>query len=182
MTATHAPGLAIVEDGLLVSTNPATGEEVARVRIAGPEDVAAAVERARAAAAWWAGLGFAGRRTRLLQFRGVLASRMPEIADLLRRECGKPMIEGVTETAAVIPHLAWAAGNARRVLGPRRVRGSTVALEYSARLEYQPLGVIGAIGPWNYPAGAISVLAAYVLAAGNAMVYKPSEHTPGVSQ
>jgi succinate-semialdehyde dehydrogenase/glutarate-semialdehyde dehydrogenase len=182
MTATHTPGLPTVEDGLLVSTNPATGEEVARVPIAGPEDVAAAVDRARTAAAWWTGLGFAGRRTRLLQFRSVLASRMPEIADLLRRECGKPMIEGVTETAGVIPHVAWAARNARRVLGPRRVRASTVALEYSARMEYQPLGVIGAIGPWNYPAGAISALAAYVLAAGNAMVYKPSEYTPGVSQ
>jgi succinate-semialdehyde dehydrogenase / glutarate-semialdehyde dehydrogenase len=182
MTATHTPGLPIVEDGLLVSTNPATGEEVARVPIAGPEDVAAAVDRARTAAAWWTGLGFAGRRTRLLQFRSVLASRMPEIADLLRRECGKPMIEGVTETAGVIPHVAWAARNARRVLGPRRVRASTVALEYSARMEYQPLGVIGAIGPWNYPAGAISALVAYVLAAGNAMVYKPSEYTPGVSQ
>jgi succinate-semialdehyde dehydrogenase / glutarate-semialdehyde dehydrogenase len=182
MTATHTPGLPTVEDGLLVSTNPATGEEVARVPIAGPEDVAAAVDRARTAAAWWAGLGFAGRRTRLLQFRSVLANRMPEIADLLGRECGKPVIDGVTETAAVIPHVAWAARNARRVLGPRRVRASTVALEYSARLEYQPLGVIGAIGPWNYPAGAISVLAAYALAAGNAMVYKPSEHTPGVSQ
>jgi len=181
-TQTNTPGLPSVEDGLLVSTNPATGEEVARVPIAGPDDVAAAVDRARTAATWWAGLGFAGRRTRLLQFRSVLASRMPEIADLLRRECGKPMIEGVTETAAVIPHVAWAARNARRVLGPRRVRASTVALEYSARMEYQPLGVVGAIGPWNYPAGAISALAAYVLAAGNAMVYKPSEYTPGVSQ
>jgi acyl-CoA reductase-like NAD-dependent aldehyde dehydrogenase len=112
----------------------------------------------------------------------MLANRIPEIADLLHRECGKPMIEGVTETAAVIPHVAWAARNARRVLGPRRVRASTVALEFSARMEYQPLGVVGAIGPWNYPAGAICVLAAYVLAAGNAMVYKPSEYTPGVSQ
>jgi succinate-semialdehyde dehydrogenase / glutarate-semialdehyde dehydrogenase len=184
MTAiqTNAPGLPIVQDGLLVSTNPATGEEVARVPIAGPDDVAAAVERARTAAAWWAGLGFAGRRTRLLRFRSILASRMPEIADLLHRECGKPMIEGVTETAAVIPHIPWAAGNARRVLGPRRVRGSMLVLEFSARLEYQPLGVIGAIGPWNYPAGAIAALAACVLAAGNAMVYKPSEYTPGVSQ
>jgi acyl-CoA reductase-like NAD-dependent aldehyde dehydrogenase len=184
MTATqpNAPGLPRVQDGLLVSTNPATGAQVARVPIAGAEDVAAAVERARAAAAWWAGLGVGGRRTRLLRFRSVLANRMPEIADLLRRECGKPMIDGVTETAAAIPRVAWAAGNARRVLGPRRVRGSTVALEFSARLEYQPLGVIGAIGPWNSPAGAISALAAYALAAGNAMVYKPSEYTPGVSQ
>ena len=137
MTATHASGLPWVEDGLLVSTNPATGAEVARV---------------------------------------------PEIADLLGRECGKPVVDGVTETAAFLPHIAWAAGNARRVLGLRRVRGSRLVLELSARLEYQPLGVVGAIGPWNYPAGAIWVLAAYALAPGNAMVYQPSQHTPGVSQ
>jgi succinate-semialdehyde dehydrogenase / glutarate-semialdehyde dehydrogenase len=94
MTTTHAPGLPIVEDGLLVSTNPATGEEVARVPIARTDDVAAAVDRARAAAGWWAGLGFAGRRTRLLGFRSILANRMPEIAELLRRECGKPVVDG----------------------------------------------------------------------------------------
>jgi acyl-CoA reductase-like NAD-dependent aldehyde dehydrogenase len=127
--------------------------------IARAGDVAAAVEQARAAAAWWAGLGFAGRRTRLLQFRGILANRMPEIADLLRRECGKPVVDGVVEAAAFLPHIPWAARNARRVLGLRRVRGSTLVLEFSARLEYQPLGVIGAIGPWNYPVAAICSLA-----------------------
>jgi succinate-semialdehyde dehydrogenase/glutarate-semialdehyde dehydrogenase len=182
MTATHTSGLPTVEHGLLISTNPATGEEVARVPMAGTDDVAAAVDRARAAAAWWAGLGFAGRRIRLLRFRSLLANRMPEIAELLRRECGKPVVDGVVETAAFIPHIAWAAGNARRVLGLRRVRGSMLVLEFSARLEYQPFGVIGAIGPWNYPVAAICSLAAYALAAGNAMVFKPSEYTPGVSQ
>ena len=122
MTATHTntPGLPTVEDGLLVSTNPATGQEVARVAIAGPDDVAAAVERARVAAAWWAGLGFAGRRTCLLQFRSILANRISEIAELLHRECGKPMIDGVMETTAVLAHVGWAARNARRVLGRRR--------------------------------------------------------------
>ena len=121
MTATHTntPGLPIVQDGLLISTNPATGKEVARVAIAGPDDVAAAVERARAAAAWWAGLGFAGRRIRLLRFRSILANRMPEIAELLHRECGKPMVDGVMETTAVLSHITWAAGNARRVLDDR---------------------------------------------------------------
>jgi acyl-CoA reductase-like NAD-dependent aldehyde dehydrogenase len=109
-TRTNAPGLPIVEDGLLVSTNPATGESAARVRIAGTDDVADAVERARAAAAWWAGLGFAGRRTRLLQLRSILANRMPEIANLLRRECGKPVVDGVVETAAFLPHIPCVPG------------------------------------------------------------------------
>jgi acyl-CoA reductase-like NAD-dependent aldehyde dehydrogenase len=159
MIATHAPGLPVVEDGLLVSTNPATGEEVARVRIAGP----------RTSWSRWSGPGRrrlvgrprrAGRRGRLLWFGSVLANRMPEIADLLGRECGKPVVEGVVQTAAFLPHIAWAARNARRVLGLRRVRGSMLVWEFSAWLEYQPLGVIGAVGPWNYPVAAICSLAA----------------------
>src|SRR4029450_4066739 len=111
-----------------------------------------------------------------------LPHRPPQRAPLRPREGGKPVVDGVTETAAFLPHIAWAARNAPRVLGLRRVRGSMLDVEFPARLEYQPLGVIGAIGPWNYPVAAICSLAAYALAAGNALVYKPSEYTPGVSQ
>jgi len=182
MTATRIPGLPAVEDGMLVSTNPATGEEVARLGVAGAAEVAAAVERARAAAAWWHGLGFAGRRTRLLRFRSVLARRLPELAELLRREGGKPLVDGVVETAAAIDHIAWAARNARRVLRLRRVRASTLLPEYSAKVEYQPFGVIGVIGPWNYPVYTPMGSLAYALAAGNAVVFKPSEYTPAIGQ
>src|SRR4029453_13325106 len=123
MTATHIPGLPVVEDGLLVSTNPATGEEGARVPVAGGDDAAAAGEGARAAAAWWAGLGFGGRRARLLRFRSVLANRMPEVADLLRRECGKPVVEGWSRPPRSLPTSPGRPAT-RRVLGLRRVRGS----------------------------------------------------------
>ena len=55
-------------------------------------------------------------------------------------------------------------------------------LEYSARLEYQPFGVIGVIGPWNYPVCTPMGSIGYALAAGNAVVFKPSEYTPAVGQ
>ena len=62
MTATHVPGVPVIADGILISTSPATGEEIARLPVADAAAVAAAVQRARPAAQWWAELGFAGRR------------------------------------------------------------------------------------------------------------------------
>jgi succinate-semialdehyde dehydrogenase / glutarate-semialdehyde dehydrogenase len=182
MTATRTPGTPFVDKFELVSTNPATGEEVGRFPVAAAADVAAAVERGRAAQAWWAGLGFDGRRARLHAFRAVLARRMPELATLMRREGGKPEVDAVVEIASAVDHVHWAASNARRVLRSRRVRSARLQLEFTARVEYQPHGVVGVIGPWNYPVYTPLGSIAYALAAGNAVVYKPSEYTPAVGQ
>jgi acyl-CoA reductase-like NAD-dependent aldehyde dehydrogenase len=74
-------------------------------------------------------------------------------------------------------HIDWAARRARRVLRSHRVRSGLVAISHAATVEYQPLGVVGVIGPWNYP---VFTSIAYALAAGNAVVFKPSELTPAV--
>jgi acyl-CoA reductase-like NAD-dependent aldehyde dehydrogenase len=172
----------VVDGGMLISTNPATGVEAGRVPVAHAEAVAAAVRRARDAAAWWAALGFDGRKTRLLRWRAILAERMEELAELTRDETGKPIAEGIVETFAAIENVDWAARNAKRVLGPRRIRSRLALAEHAAHLEYQPYGVVGVIGPWNYPIiiplGAIGC----ALAAGNTVVFKPSEYTPVVGQ
>ncbi|HEX2355528.1 MAG TPA: aldehyde dehydrogenase family protein [Micromonosporaceae bacterium] len=182
MTATRTPGAPVIEDGRLVSTNPATGAEVGRFPVAAPEEVAAAVERAREASLWWATLGFAGRKDRMLRWRALLAQRITDLAELANREAGKPVAEAIVEIAAAIEHADWAARNAARVLGPRRVRSRLAVIEFSAHLEYQPYGVVGVIGPWNYPVITPLGSVAYALAAGNAVVFKPSEYTPAVGQ
>jgi succinate-semialdehyde dehydrogenase/glutarate-semialdehyde dehydrogenase len=182
MTATRIPGTPFVDEGALVSTNPATGEEVGRFPVADADDVKAAVERAKTAQEWWAGLGFAGRKARLLKYRALVARRMEEIADLMRREGGKPEIDAVVELAGAIDHVHWAATNARRVLRLRKVRASRLQLEFASSVEYQPHGVVGVIGPWNYPVFTPMGSIGYALAAGNAVVYKPSEYTPAVGQ
>jgi acyl-CoA reductase-like NAD-dependent aldehyde dehydrogenase len=166
----------------LVSTNPATGAEVGRFPVADAAAVAEAVDRAREAGRWWDGLGYAERRRRLLRWRALVANRMTEAAELLHAETGKPVAEGVVETAAAIGDIGWAARHARRVLGPRRVRRVLPVAEAAARLEYQPYGVVGVIGPWNYPVLVPVSSIAYALAAGNAVVHKPSEWTPAVGQ
>ncbi|WP_026275717.1 aldehyde dehydrogenase family protein [Salinispora tropica] len=182
MTAVYVPGTPVIEDGRLVSTNPATGAEAGRLPVASPTDVEATVARARAAGGWWAGLGVAARRERLLRWRTRLASRIEELAELVHVEGGKPVAEAVIEVVTAVEHLDWAARNAKRVLGPRRVRTRLMLAEFSAHLEYQPYGVVGVIGPWNYPVFTPIGSIAYALAAGNAVVLKPSEYTPAVGQ
>ncbi|PZG13667.1 aldehyde dehydrogenase [Micromonospora craterilacus] len=182
MTAVQLPGTPVIEGGHLISTSPATGDEAGRVPVATPVDVERAVERARAAGQWWAGLGFTGRRERLLRWRRLLAQRIEQLAELVHVEGGKPVADALVEIVTAVEHVDWSARNARRVLGPRRVRSRLILAEFSAHLEYQPYGVVGVIGPWNYPVFTPIGSAAYALAAGNAVVFKPSEYTPVVGQ
>jgi succinate-semialdehyde dehydrogenase/glutarate-semialdehyde dehydrogenase len=182
MTATRAPGVPEIEDGVLISTNPASGAEAGRVPVADDAAVRAAVERAREAAAWWLGLGFDGRRDRLLRWRSLIVQRITELAQVTSLETGKPDADAIVEATAAVEHLDWSARHAKKTLGPRRTRTRMLLAEHSGHLEYQPYGVVGVIGPWNYPivtpVGPISG----ALAAGNAVVFKPSEYTPVVGQ
>ncbi|KAB1938341.1 aldehyde dehydrogenase family protein [Micromonospora sp. ALFpr18c] len=182
MTAVHVPGTPLVDAGHLVSTSPATGAEAGRLPLATEADVRQAVDRARAAGEWWVGLGFSGRRARLLRWRALLAKRIEQLAELVHVEGGKPVADAIVEIVTAIEHIDWAARNAGRVLGPRRVRSRLILAEFSGHLEYQPYGVVGVIGPWNYPVFTPIGSAAYALAAGNAVVLKPSEYTPAAGQ
>ena len=164
------------------SLEPATGQVYASFPAQGADEVAAAVARARAATGWWRELGFAGRKERLDAWKGLLARRLPELAEVVHKENGKPQGDAQLEVLLAVDHLAWAAKNARRVLGPRRVAAGMMMANQAASLEYQPLGVVGVIGPWNYPVFTPMGSIAYALAAGNTVVFKPSEYTPAVGR
>ena len=162
------------------TVNPATGEVIATFPVSGAAEVEAAVQRAREAAAWWAGLGAKERRLRLLAWKSYLTRYMSRLAELVHQETGKPLGDAKLEILLAIVHLDWAAKHASRVLGTRRVRSGLVSLNQTALLEYQPLGVVAVIGPWNYPVFTPMGSIAYALAAGNAVIFKPSELTPAV--
>lgn len=162
------------------SVNPANGEVIATYPVFSASDVATTVERARAAAKWWADLGWTGRRQRLLAWKSHLTRYVGRLAELVHTETGKPLADAQLEILLAIIHIDWAARHARRVLGPRRVRSGLVAMNHASLLEYQPVGVVGVIGPWNYPVFTPIGSIAYALAAGNAVVFKPSELTPAV--
>ena len=162
------------------SLDPSNGQVLATYPVHGKDEVEAAVQRGREAAGWWRAQGFDGRRAHLTAWKGVIARRIHELADLMHRENGKPHADAILEITLAVGHIDWAARNARRVLGPRRVRPGLLAANQAALLEYQPFGVVGVIGPWNYPVFTPMGSLAYALAAGNAVVFKPSEYTPGI--
>ena len=164
------------------SLNPATSEVIATFGVFSEDDVAQTVERAHEAASWWASLSWAERRTRLLAWKSYLTRYIGRLAELVHTETGKPLADAQLEILLAIVHIDWAARNARKVLRPRRVRPGLVAINMAATLEYQPLGVVGVIGPWNYPVFTPMGSIAYALAAGNAVVFKPSELTPAVGE
>jgi len=164
------------------SLDPATGAVVGTFPIDDAASVGAVVERARDAAGWWRSLGFAGRAVHLGRYKAEIARRIDELADLVHRENGKPHGDAVLEITLVLDHLTWSSTRARRVLGPHRVFPGLLAANNSATVEYQPLGVVGVIGPWNYPVFTPMGSIAYALAAGNAVVFKPSEYTPAIGR
>lgn len=181
VTGDTTPG-ADSEERRFASIDPRTGEVVGTHRVCEAADVADRVERARVAAVWWAGLGPDVRRDRLDAWRRLIARRVEEFAGLISTETGKTADDARLELVLVIDHLHWAARNAERVLRRRRVPAGLLMANQVATVDYKPLGVVGVIGPWNYPAYTPMGSIAYALAAGNAVVFKPSEYTPGVGE
>jgi len=161
----------------LSSYNPATHDLVGTVPIDGPAEVDAAVARARVAAERWGALSFEARGEELTAFRKALAAHADELADLLHRENGKPELEALVEIMMALGHVQHATACAQAALAPRKVSAGMLA-NFRATISYHPLGVIGVIGPWNYPLFTPMGSIAYALAAGNAVVWKPSELTP----
>ncbi|WP_036504515.1 aldehyde dehydrogenase family protein [Nocardia aobensis] len=164
----------------LSSLNPATGEVIATHPIADDEAVRAAVTKARAAAATWGGLSFADRKRALLRWSSRLVARADEFCDLIHAENGKPRDDAYLELMLALEHIAWAAKNAEKVLKPKKVSPGALMSNFAASIEQRPLGVVGVIGPWNYPVYTPNGSLAYALAAGNTVVFKPSEYSTAI--
>jgi len=162
------------------SLNPATGEVVGTHPIQSEAEVRAAVSRAKPAAATWRHLGFAGRREMLDNWKRYIVTHVDDVMSVLSSETGKRPAEAHMELLMTLDHLDWAAKKAKKVLGRQRVPAGLIMANNKAYVEYPPLGVIGVIGPWNFPVFTPMGSIAYALAAGNAVVFKPSEYTPGV--
>lgn len=164
------------------SLDPATDDVVGTHPLHGPAEVRAVVARARVEAEWWSALSFDERRDHLMTWKGVLTRRLAELAHVVNRETGKPDGDAILEIALAIDHLSWAASHAEKVLKRRRVSSGLLMANQAATVEYRPLGVVGVIGPWNYPVFTPMGSIVYALAAGNTVVFKPSELTPGVGE
>jgi aldehyde dehydrogenase (NAD+) len=155
--------------------NPADEQVIATVPAGTAEDVDAAVRAARTALPGWAATAPADRADRLTALRDALADRREEIAETVTAELGAPLPFSQAVHADLPIAVAGSyADLARTHRFEERVGNSTVL--------HEPVGVVGAITPWNYPLHQIVAKAAPALAAGCTMVLKPAEDTPLVAR
>lgn len=157
----------------LISFEPASGAELWRGAIADAAAVAAAVAAARAAQPAWERAGFEARRAVVERFREHVGAQGEALATLIARETGKPLWEARTEAASVAAKVDISiAAYAERT--PSRIAADGRALRH------RPHGVLAVLGPYNFPAHLPNGHIVPALLAGNALVFKPSEHTPAV--
>jgi betaine-aldehyde dehydrogenase len=162
-------------DGEIVSINPATGRELARVAVAGPAEVDTAVACALLAQREWAARTGAERGRILRRAADLLRANNERLALLETQDTGKPIQETrVVDVASGADCFEYYAGLAAGIAGEYLDLGRE-AFGYTRR---EPLGVVAGIGAWNYPLQIACWKSAPALACGNAMIFKPAELTP----
>ncbi len=162
----------------LKSINPATGEVVGEVPIASAADVAAAVNRARAAQPAWQALTAEQRIEALLPAGAKLVERADELGRLLTNEMGKPLSEAVGEIKGCGDRLDKTLREIAEALEPDVLEDDKV----KSIVYHDPLGVCAVITPWNFPLAMPHWTVVPALVAGNTVVLKPSEETPLIAQ
>ena len=159
-------------------SDPATGEEIARVADADVALIERAVTAASDAFAGWATTPAEARAELLHHAHHLLVERGETLARLLTRENGKPLAESRGEVAMSARFLLWHAEEAKRAYG-RVVPAS--ARDRRVLVLRQPVGVVAAITPWNFPLSMVARKVAPALAAGCTVVLRPAKKTPLVA-
>ena len=157
----------------LKSYNPATGEVVGEVPVTPASDIPAVVARARAAQPAWEELGLEGRVDLLRKTAEIFAERAEAHGELMTKEMGKPLKEGIGE-AKSLAYIDHELDEIVATLQPEVVEDKRLR----STVYHDPLGVVGAITPWNFPMSMPAWMVLPALAAGNTVVFKPSEETP----
>ncbi|WP_051357608.1 NAD-dependent succinate-semialdehyde dehydrogenase [Leisingera caerulea] len=155
--------------------NPSTGEVLAEVADCTVEDARAAIDAAKAAQKNWAQYTGKERATVLRKWFDLMVAHADDLAAILTAEMGKPLNEAKGEIMYGASFIEWFAEEAKRVYGdtiPGHQRDKRIMVLK------QPVGVVGAITPWNFPNAMITRKAGPALAAGCAMVVRPASETP----
>lgn len=156
-------------------SNPATGETLCRVSSATAQDVNAAVEKAHEAFGAWSALAAKDRAALLMKWHALIVENADDLALLMTLEQGKPLAEARGEVMFGASFVSWYAEEAKRVHGEIL---QTYSKDRRVLIIRQPVGVVAAITPWNFPSAMITRKCAPALAAGCTVVLKPSEDTP----
>ena len=155
--------------------NPANGELIAQVARAGAEETQWAISAAEAALPGWRRLTAKERAARVKRWGELMLAHSEALATLLTREQGKPFAEARGEVGYAASFLEWFAEEAKRSYGDVI---PSPTLDSKIIVTREPVGVVAAITPWNFPLAMITRKAGPALAAGCTMVLKPSEETP----
>lgn len=161
--------------GTITVTNPADGTVLGTVPDVGRAEVARAIAAAEAAFPAWAAKTAAERAAILMKLANLIRANVDALGELLTLEQGKPLAEAKGEVLGSAAYVQWFAEEARRVYG------DTIPSPWADRriiVQKEPVGVIAAITPWNFPSSMISRKLGAALAAGCTAVIKPAELTP----
>ncbi|HEY3540764.1 MAG TPA: NAD-dependent succinate-semialdehyde dehydrogenase [Trinickia sp.] len=156
-------------------TDPATDELIAQVADSGAADARAATDAAAAALPAWRETLPKTRAEILRRWHALIVANQDALGALISREQGKPLAEGRGEVAYGASYVAWFAEEATRIYGdliPQQQRGKRMSAVK------EPIGIVAAITPWNFPLAMIARKIAPALAAGCTVVGKPAEDTP----
>jgi malonate-semialdehyde dehydrogenase (acetylating) / methylmalonate-semialdehyde dehydrogenase len=159
-------------------TNPATGETTGQVALASVEDARAVIDAAAAAFPAWRDTSLAKRTQVLFRFRELLNERKGELAEIITSEHGKVVSDALGEVSRGQEVVEFACGIPHLLKGGFTENASTKVDVYSIR---QPLGVVGIISPFNFPAMVPMWFFPIAIATGNTVVLKPSEKDPTAS-
>ena len=158
--------------------DPAIGVAAKQVCLAGEAEIEAAVASAKAAFPAWRALSLARRQSILFRFRELLAARSSELAAIITAEHGKVLSDAAGEVARGLEVVEFACGLAEQLKGEFSHAVSTGVDVHSIR---EPLGVVAVISPFNFPAMVPMWFFPIAIAAGNAVILKPSEKDPSAA-
>ncbi|MDO6581535.1 betaine-aldehyde dehydrogenase [Photobacterium sp. 2_MG-2023] len=171
----HGQAIQATSGEHFTTRNPATGEVIAEIGQASEADMARAIESAKAGFAKWSAMSGAERGRILMKAVALLRERNDELAALEVQDTGKPLQEALeVDIATGADVIEYYAGLAASLAGQQQDLGHGQFF-YTRR---EPLGICAGIGAWNYPIQIAMWKSAPALAAGNAMIFKPSEETP----
>ncbi len=155
--------------------DPSSSEEIAQVANGSPADAVAAVDAAAVAQKSWAAMAPRARSEVLRNCWQTLIDHADELAELITREHGKPLVDAKGEITYAAEFFRWNAEEAVRIHGSLSTAPSGAN---KIIVHHPPVGVVVMVTPWNFPAAMITRKVAPALAAGNAVVIKPAAETP----
>ncbi len=176
-TILHEQSSWVARDGAptLTVADPATGALVASLTITTKAQICAKIDQVSIAQALWAEMTASARQNILRKWHDLAQKHEGELAALLTLEQGKPLSEAKAEISSSLKNILWSAGLCERKNGYEEKSHINGALN---EVHYEPVGVVAAITPWNFPSAMITRKVAPALAAGCGVILKPAEDTP----